>query len=109
MQHYYRMDLRVEFAHIGCRRMWVLIEGLPLDSAVRRNGKTWTTERELAARQIEQDASLLRIIAEALGVKFRSPAPEPIRHPDRVTVEDAPKAMAKPQQIRAFMARLKGG
>lgn len=109
MEHYYRKDLRVEIGSMGCRRMWALIEGLPLDSAVRRNGKTWTTERELAARQIDQDASLLRIIAEALGVKFRGPAPEPIRHPDRATGNDAPKVMAKPHQIRAFMARLKGG
>lgn len=103
------MDLRFEFQTAGCRRLWALISGLPLDCAIRRDGKTWTTERELIARQVEQQASLLRLIAEALGVKFKSPPPEPIHHPDRVTKPVAgSETMAKPNQIRQFIARMRG-
>lgn len=104
---YYRLDLRFEFDCIGCRRLWVLVAGLPSDAAVRREGKMWTTREELAARHIELERGLLRTIAQALGVKFTGPPPEPIRHPDRPTAENAQRRMSTRSEIQGFMARLR--
>lgn len=101
------MDLRFEFDSIGCRRLWVLIAGLPPDAAVRRDGKVWTTREELAARHIELERGLLRTIAQALGVKFTGPPPEPIRHPDRPTEENTPPKMSSRGEIQAFLGRLR--
>lgn len=102
------MDLRFEFGSIGCRRLWVLIAGLPPDAAIRRDGKVWTDHHELAARHIEQDAGLLRTIAEALGVKFRGPPPEPIRHPDRpLPAPPRNNGTVGAREITAFIASLR--
>jgi hypothetical protein len=107
LQHYYRLDLRTEYESAGCRRLWALVSGLPPDAAVRRDGKVWTTREELAARHIELERGLLRLIAQALGVKFTGPPPEPIRHPDRATEDDQPRRMSTRQEISAFIARLR--
>lgn len=101
------MDLRFEFGSIGCRRLCALISGLPADAALRRDGKTWTVRHELAARQIEQEAALLRAIAEALGVKFRGPPPEPIKHPDRPVPQAPRRPLSTRGELRSFVARMR--
>lgn len=37
-QRYYGIDLDAEFDSLGCRRMFVLFDGLPGDAAVWRQG-----------------------------------------------------------------------
>ncbi len=90
------------------RRLCAFVKGLPPDSAFRRDGKQWTTEHELAARQVEATSGYLRIVAQVLGAKFKSPAEQPVRHPDRATGNpDAPKRMSTREEIAGFLGRLR--
>lgn len=103
------MDLRFEYPAIPCRRLWTLIEGLPPHAAIRRRGKVWLTEHELAAQHMEQSTGLLRLIAQSLGVKFKGPGPEPVDHPDRRTApapEQAKPKMSTREEIAAFFDRV---
>lgn len=104
------MDLRVEVQASTPRRLWALTRSLPPDSAVRRDGKAWLTEHELAARTLESSTLLLRQVAKALGVKFRGPEPEPVAHPDRLTrrrrTRDGPQRMSTREEIAAFFDRV---
>lgn len=103
------MDLRFEYPGIPCRRLWALIDGLPPTAAVRRDGRVWLTEHELAARHMEQSTGLLRLIAQSLGVKFQGPGPEPVKHPDRTTAPAPDRAkpkMSTREEIAAFFDRV---
>lgn len=43
-----------EFDQIGCRRLWVLVNGLPPDAAVFRvGGQQWTLRDEINAQILE--------------------------------------------------------
>lgn len=54
LQHHYGLDLRDEFDEAGCRRLWVLVNGLPPDAATWRvDGQQWTTLHELLALNAE--------------------------------------------------------
>lgn len=103
------MDLRFEYPVIACRRLWTLVNGLPANAAIRRDGRVWLTEHELAARHMEQSTGLLRLIAQSLGVKFAGPGPEPVDHPDRRTApapEQAKPKMSTREEISAFFDRV---
>lgn len=49
------MDLVEEFDLIGCRRLWVLVNGLQPEAAIFRvEGQRWTTREELLAFAVER-------------------------------------------------------
>lgn len=80
------MDLRVEWDTIGCRRLWVLVQGLPPDSAFYRQGKLWTQAHELTAlavEKLEHRLSTLAVMWADEKSKGRIPPPIVITHPDR--------------------------
>lgn len=104
---YYGLDLRVEVDRMGARRLWVLIKGLPDDSAVWRQDKPkWTQQDELLASVAEVVAAAeqrstywLQILAAGLGRVYsdmkppREPPPPLLarfEHPDRPTPVPAP-------------------
>jgi hypothetical protein len=75
-----REDLWGENA-IGVRRLSSMVENLPHDSAfIRTITHDWTTDRELAAAQIEVTHSLLRAFISA-NTKPGSRLPDPLQIP----------------------------
>jgi hypothetical protein len=88
------MDLRHEFASAGCRRLLVLVQGLPPDAAWRRDGKAWTSQLELAAALIEQmDRWGQAFLSFMSGKKTQVPAPLRLVHEGRPAQPD-------PQPVR---------
>jgi hypothetical protein len=110
-QHYYTMDLRVQVGVSGCRRLWALVRGLPVDAAVWRDGKHWTQRDELAAIGIERaDIWGHRLTMASRAFKGRIPEMPQIEHPDRrsgVEVPSRPR-MSSRAEIRAFAGKVGG-
>lgn len=102
------MDLRRELATIGVRRLWVLISGLPPDSAFARHGRGWTQSHELAAVAIERQehwgSMLVQMSGRALKDNAKPPPGIQITHPDRVTPEPVKKKPASVDEIARMFA-----
>jgi hypothetical protein len=105
------MDLRVEVGVSGCRRLWALVRGLPVDAAVWRDGKHWTQADELQAIAIERsDIWGHRLTVALRAFKGRVPEMPRIEHPDRrAQIEVAKPQMSSREQIRAFARTVGGG
>jgi hypothetical protein len=73
---FYGLDLRREIETMGVRRLFALVQGLPLDAATWREERTWTQRDELAALQVELTDVWGRLIFSALGGK---PKGKPLR------------------------------
>ncbi len=96
----------------------MLVQGLPLDAAVRRNGKQWTTERELAAEVVEHVdywGHAMTIAACRLSGRDRRrffeslKKPTSVKHHDRVSSDPGaaePERMSTRAEISAFFGRL---
>lgn len=86
--------------------MWVLIDGLPPDSAFRRGGKQWTQGDELAAVCCEITQTWL---ASQIGMWMKKgakvPPIVPITHPDRPRQERKKKVVSIDQFARKFGGR----
>lgn len=111
-QHYYTMDLRHEIVVTGCRRLWALIKGLPVDAAVRRDGKLWTQEMELQATAMEHADVWGHRLALASRAFKRVPEMPKFEHPDRPKPqppEPVVRRMSTPQEIMAFAMQTGGG
>ncbi|MEA2689628.1 MAG: hypothetical protein QOD51_2235 [Candidatus Eremiobacteraeota bacterium] len=100
------------------RRLWALVNGLPPDAAVRRQGSAWSQDHELHAIAIERnDYWLHALVVASRGLKKNPPRLPPIEHPDRNRTRDEPSGerpevkqrMSTPEEIRAFFGRLQGG
>ncbi len=93
------------------RRLSVLIEGLPPDSALHRDGRMWTMADEIAAVAIE-DASAWQRLAISIHLDDRNKKKLPdatvLKHPDRRVAEPARKER-KVVSGPAEIARLLGG
>lgn len=72
----YGFDLVAEWETVTYRRLWVLLQGLPVDAALWREENTWTTQDELAAALIELTDIASRRVVRALGGDVKG---EPIR------------------------------
>ena len=99
---YYGLDLRAEAERAGLRRLWVLVKGLPADSALHRDEQPrWTIEHELLARNAELTSAWGRIVAMALGAKSQKlPKAHEVEHPDRAAPK--PELTTDPQAIYDF-------
>jgi hypothetical protein len=90
----------------GCRWLWVRINALPEDAAMRRNG-TWSRADEFAALMLERQEIWGALLTQAWGIK---PIPDliEIRHPDR-PAEVVPKKRptSDPNEIRRFLGRVR--
>lgn len=107
------MDLRHEVLVTGCRRLWALIRGLPVDAAVRRDGKLWTQEMELQATAMEHADIWGRRLALASRAFKCVPEMPKFDHPDRPKpsqreVEPAERRMSTTQEIGSFLRKLGG-
>lgn len=106
------MDLRIEVGASGCRRLWALVRGLPVDAAVWRDGRHWTQQDELSAVAIERaDVWGHRLTVASRAFKGKVPEMPRIEHPDRRTaaVEPVRRAMSSRAEIRAFAGMVGGG
>ncbi len=91
---------------MGVRRLAALVDGLPPDAALRRDGSMWTLENELTAVTCE----LLQMwLAMQVGMWMPkgSKVPEvvPLTHPDRhkPPAAERKKATSDPAELaRAF-------
>lgn len=100
------MDLRVEVGVSGCRRLWALVRGLPVDAAVWRDGKRWTQADELAAIAIERaDVWGHRLTVASRAFKGRIPEMPRIEHPDRVR-EQPRSRMSSVAEVHAFVRKV---
>jgi hypothetical protein len=55
LQRFYSLDLRDEAETAGCRRLWVLVNGLPPEASTWRvDGQQWTVQDELLAVAAER-------------------------------------------------------
>jgi hypothetical protein len=105
------IDLRHEIDVTGCRRLWALIRGLPVDAAVRRDGKLWTQEMELHATALERADVWGHRLAVASRAFKKVPEMPKFEHPDRPKprpAEPAERRMSTPQEIMAFMRKTGG-
>jgi hypothetical protein len=106
------MDLRVEVGVSGCRRLWALVRGLPVDAAVWRDGKHWTQADELQAIAIERsDIWGHRLTVASRAFKGRVPEMPRIEHPDRrvASPERSKPRMSSRAEIHAFARAVGGG
>lgn len=99
------MDLRDEFAEMPCRRLWALVNGLPLDAATWRRESAWTVDHELMATMIETIDMWGRINAIVGGAKWRK-LPDQIRVPrpwdDGIAEETAADEEEGARQVAKF-------
>lgn len=94
---------------MGVRRLLALIDGLPPDSAVGRDGKAWTRQDEIAATAVERSELWSGIQAQMWGAKARDLPPTiGFQHPDRKEAAAAPKKVSSdPDVIRAHFGMKK--
>lgn len=91
---------------MGVRRLFALVDGLPLDSAVARDGKAWTRQDEIAATAVERSQEWFGVLTQLWGAKPRDlPLQITFQHPDRKTAAEAPQNVSSdPAVIRAFLS-----
>jgi hypothetical protein len=63
----YGFDLIAEWETVSARRLWVLIKGLPADSALWAGEEGWTRRDEMVAVLLERTDAWGRLIYMALG------------------------------------------
>lgn len=105
------MDLRHAIVSTGCRRLWALVRGLPVDAAVHRDGKLWSQADELAAVAIERADVWGWRLTHATGRFRKVPEMPPIKHPARrkpEPVEPAERRMSTMDEISSFVRKLGG-
>lgn len=96
------MDLRVEIPMLGVRRLHVLVNGLPPESATRRIGGFPPVE-ELLATLVEQlGAWSLAQLQRTQGPKVQVPPTVHIRRPGESDEPPRRKRETDPQKIAAF-------
>lgn len=114
-QRFYGLDLAAACwgpEEIGLRRLHVLIQHLPTDSALSRSmGWAWDDHREMTATLVElqhdQAVSARALVQAFSGKKFRGP-PEPLRWPrPQIEVPVAPQPLSR-EQIRNTLLRRSG-
>lgn len=93
----------------GCRRLWVLIQGLPPDAAVWRQETAWTNQDELAAAHMELLDMWMRIQVQIWTGNKPKGKPLRIERPNQTP--EAPKAKRKrnpkPEEVIAFFGQIK--
>lgn len=100
------MDLRHALQQSGCRRLWALVRGLPVDAALWRDGRRWTQADELAAIAIERGDIWGHRLAVASRAFKRVPEMPPIEHPERRPAE--PELVRPRMSSRAEIRRFAG-
>lgn len=99
----------MEVQSAGVRRLWALIDGLPPDSALRRQGRMWTQAHELAALFIERQehwgSSLVQMSGRVLKDGAKPPPGIQITHKDRPERDVQKKKVASLDEV----ARMFGG
>jgi hypothetical protein len=93
----YGFDLVENWETVGCRRLWVLVQGLPIEAAVWREENAWTQQDEFAASQLEMTHALWRLVNSGLGGRDIQPLridrpgigrDEPDVHSGRISTTD---------------------
>ncbi len=97
----------------GCRRLWSLIEGLPVEAAVwRPDTRHWSQAEELAAQQIEVIDAWSRILYQTLysahsgGKTPKMPPEVSIKHPGRNAAPEPKPVERNPDAIKQFFSKL---
>lgn len=67
---FYGLDLADQLATAGCRRLWVLVQGLPSNAAVWREDR-WTHQDEMLATLVELTDAWGLAVFTAVGGKLR--------------------------------------
>lgn len=101
----YGFDLVREIDTVTCRRLWVMIQGLPADAAVWRKENAWSPRDEIQALGVERLEYWGRRLYEAAGGKVRGEELH-IPRPGEVTVPR--KTGINPRQIAQFVQRMGG-
>lgn len=108
-QREYRLDLAAACYGpdaVGVRRLLSLIAGLSPGSAVgRAENADWTTDRELAAAQVEMTHEVVRaVLAVVASLSKKQKVPDPLRipRPTPERREPARPKRASPAEMRAF-------
>jgi hypothetical protein len=92
----YGLDLRVEFRRMPARRLWAMIENLPLSSPVWSGDEQWTRTDELLATIFERIDGWGRLQFAAMGGKADMDPGEwsqKIKRPDMPGAEEEPKVV----------------
>lgn len=94
--------------------MVALVESLPPDSALRRGGRMWTEENELAATLIDRNEHWMSLLVQMSGKTLKDGAKPPagirITHPDRRerdAAADKP-AKASPREVAERFKQARG-
>lgn len=99
---YYQRDLIDVLEQEGCRRLWVLVNGLPADAATWREDVFDRTD-ELLATLIERRDNWSRALLDALMHKKQIKAPGEITIPRPGTEEaQRDRVITDPKEIAAF-------
>ena len=96
----YGFDLQEQWRWVTCRRLWVMIQGLPANAAVWRKENAWSPRDELQALSVERLEYWGRRLYEAAGGKVRG---EELRIPRPGEVTVPRKTGINPRQIAQFV------
>jgi hypothetical protein len=94
--------------------LWALVTGLPPDSALGRDGKSWTQADELMATLIERGDlwGHWQTVGTRAFKQGKVPTLPRIEHPDRPRPEQLPDEpehrISTPSEIKAFLGRVAG-
>lgn len=102
-QHYYQLDLRREYLHTSCRRVFALIKGLPPGSAIWRKDSFPPVEEMLVQFIERHDEWSHALLMALLGHKrVATPAPFQILRPGEDEEPKRPSIETDPRVIAAW-------
>jgi hypothetical protein len=102
----YDFDLVGEWETVTARRLWVLIQGLPNDSALWREENRWTQQDELLAELLEMTDIASRRTVMALGGEVKGKPIQIERPSEEKSVK--PKITSDSREIAAWFAQHSG-